>query len=71
MRFWKLNMNSLMILKENSALVEMWITQIQRLVLAMCHFSHILLTLLITSTYKGEVALSTVVSISKHGKVSF
>lgn len=32
MRFWKLNMNSLMILKENSALVEMWITQIQRLV---------------------------------------
>lgn len=31
MRFWKLNMNSLMILKENSALVEKWITQIQRL----------------------------------------
>ena len=36
----------------------------------MCHFSHILVTILITSIYKGEVTLSTDTSISKHGKIS-
>ena len=40
MRFWKLNMNSLMILKENSALVKMRITQIQQLV-QQCAIFHI------------------------------
>ena len=40
MRFWKLNMNSLMILKENSALVETRITQIQQLV-QQCAIFHI------------------------------
>ena len=37
---------------------------------AMCHFSHILVTILITSIYKGEVTLPTATSISKHGKIS-
>ena len=41
MRFWKLNMNSLMILKENSALVEMWITQTQQLVWQCTIFTYI------------------------------